>query len=54
MLAVVGVLFNRGTVLVVEGTYWSSKCRITGPRNVLKIGGLTKHIKGLSGYAAGR
>ena len=43
--------------------FWSSKCHVGGPGNALKagiegtsgrIGGLTRHIKGLSGYATGR
>ena len=54
--------------LVVVGVYYMFKwwrrssygytgglrVSVDGPRNVLKIGGLTEHIKGLSGHAAGR
>ena len=39
---------------MVEGTYWSSKCLIGGPRNVLKVRVAVLVGKGLIGYAAGR
>ena len=42
----------EGTYSEVLMPYWWSKERIEGTSG--GIGGLTKHIKGLSGYAVGR
>ena len=43
---------GRRDVLKCLMPYWWSKERIEGTSG--GIGGLTRHIKGLSGYAAGR